>query len=191
MCCIYSFIKQPYALLLFAICAHAREFKSWIVRASRWVQCLHTRSHHWTPDPTVARYFNGKTKKCMTPSNTELHWRVYKNEPQISSKDFPKVNDPSIGVYGNVFCLDKSTWSLSFKVRIVADQKWKNRWICVHLVLGPRIRRESRVMAPEWGNHGPRMGQPWPQNGATMAPAPDVQTFSDFVSTFNLQRSAP
>ena len=44
--------------------------------ASRWVQCLHT--HHWTPDPTVTRYFNGKTKKCMgtsvmTPSNaTEL-----------------------------------------------------------------------------------------------------------------------
>ena len=31
----------------------------------------------------------------------------------------------NIGVYGNVFYLDKSTWSPSFKVRIVADQKWK------------------------------------------------------------------
>ena len=66
----------------------------------------------------------------MTPSKTELHWRVYKNEPKISSKDFPKVNDPTIsGVYGNVFCLDKSTWSPSFKVRIVADQKWKKSLI--------------------------------------------------------------
>ena len=44
--------------------------------------------------------------------------QVYKNEPKISSKDFPKVNDPTnIGVYGNVFCLDK--------VWIVAEQKGK------------------------------------------------------------------
>ena len=59
---------------------------------------------------------------------------------------FPKV-------YGNVFCLDKATRSPSFKVRIVAEQKWKNSSLFVHLVLGPRIRRESRVLAPEWGYH--------------------------------------
>ena len=60
------------------------------------------------PDPTVTRYFNGQTKKCMgtsvmTPRNTELHWRVYKNEPKISSKDFPKVNDPTISEFMATF----------------------------------------------------------------------------------------
>ena len=47
------------------------------------------------PDPTVARHFN-----------------------------FPKVNDPTIlEFYGNIFCLDKSTRSPSFKVQIVAEQE--------------------------------------------------------------------
>ena len=32
-------------------------------------------------------------------SNAELHWRVYKNETTISSKDFSKVNDPTISEF--------------------------------------------------------------------------------------------
>ena len=54
MCCIYSFIKQPYALLLFAICAHVREFTSWIVRPSAqiehtqtWARASTLRSTWW------------------------------------------------------------------------------------------------------------------------------------------------
>ena len=61
----------------------------------------------------------------MTVSNTELHWRVYKNETKIS---LPKSEwSYNIRVYGNVFCLDKTIKSIrspSFKVRIVAEKKW-------------------------------------------------------------------
>ena len=101
----------------------------------------------------------GKTKVygnvCDGP---EQHWRVYKNEDFFDN--FPKLNlsewSYNIGVYGNIFCLDKkSTRSPSFMVRQVVDQMlqmWKKiHWIFVHLVLGPRIRRESRVLAPELG----------------------------------------
>ena len=74
---------------------------------------------------------------------------------------FPKSEwSYNIGVYGSVFCLDKSTWSPSFKVRIAADQRGKNRWICVHLVsdgagakdsegvqsIGPRMRLGTYII---------------------------------------------
>ena len=79
-----------------------------------------------TPDPTVTRYFNGKTKKCMgtsvmTPSNTELMTSVQKWTQDFFERFLKSEWSYNIGVYGNVFCLDKSTWSPSFKVRIVAD----------------------------------------------------------------------
>ena len=61
----------------------------------------------------------------MTPSNTELMMSVHKLTQDFFER-FPKSEwSYNIGVYGNVFCLDKSTWSPSFKVRIVADQKYK------------------------------------------------------------------
>ena len=65
----------------------------------------------------------------MTPSNTELMTSVQKWTQDFFER-FPKSEwSYNIGVYGNVFCLDKSTWSPSFKVRIVADEKWKkNHW---------------------------------------------------------------
>ena len=119
-----------------------------------------------TPDPTVTRYFNGKTKKCMRTSVMT----PYKNEPKISSKDFPKVNDPTIPEFMATFSAWTRVpdhWVLRCGSLQIKSEK-KNRWIFVHLVLGPRIRREStvisprvgigpwirresRVLAPEWG----------------------------------------
>ena len=155
-------MKQPYALLLFTICAHVREFTRWISSERRacWVQCLHTRSHHWTPDPTVTRYFNGKTKKCMgtsmmTPNHTELHWRVYKNEPKISSKDFPKVNDPTISKFMATF----SAWIIRvpdhrvLRCGSLQIKSEKNCWFYLYTWC--------------WGKGFGGSPEYWPQNGAS------------------------
>ena len=74
---------------------NSRGADAWL--SAMLITCPYTRSHHWTPDHTVARHFNGE-------------WSY------------------NIGVYGNVFCLDKSTRSPSFMMQKVADQKlqmWK------------------------------------------------------------------
>ena len=56
-----------------------------------------------------------------------------------------------IGVYGNVFCLDKSTRSPSFKVRFVAEQKSLN--FCTSGGSGTGAKDSEGVQSI-----GPRMG---------------------------------
>ena len=77
---------------------------------------------------------------------------MYKNEPKISSKDFPKVNDPTISEFMATF----SAWIRVPGHRVLRCgslqiKSEKNCRFVVHLVLGPRIRREY-----------------WPQNGANV-----------------------
>ena len=125
--CLNSFIKQTYALLGFAI-----------------IVCTRMNS--------LAHSCMGTS--AMSPSNTELHSLTSVQKwSQDFFERFPKSEwSYNIRVYGKVFCLDMSTRSQSFKVRIVAEQKWTNRSpLTWWLVLGPRIRRESRVFGTRMG----------------------------------------
>ena len=57
----------------------------------------------------------------------EQHWITLTSVQKWTQDFFERFSKSewsyNIGVYGNVFCLDKSTRSPSFKVRIVAEQK--------------------------------------------------------------------
>ena len=96
----------------------------------------------------------------MTLSNHRITLTSVQKWTKDFFDNFPKVNNPTIlEFYGNVFCLDKtckSTRSLSFKVRIVAEQKlqlWKKSLnICTSISSGAGGQGFGR--SPEY----------WPQN---------------------------
>ena len=76
--------RRPYMLTCLQAWSHGSTLFQWGRLKSAW-------ERPWYPPPPPP------------PSNTELHWRVYRNEAKISLKDFPKVNDPTISEFMATF----------------------------------------------------------------------------------------
>ena len=84
-------------------CIHelaAAPYQTSVALMSAMLISSHTRSHHWTPDVTVA--------SVTTPEQHRITLTSVQKWTQDFFDNFPKVNDPTILLMrnGNVFCLD-------------------------------------------------------------------------------------
>ena len=91
---------------------------------------------------------------------------MYKNEPKIPSKDFPKVNDPTISEFMATF----SAWIRvpdhrvlrCGSLQIKSEKKSLN--LCTP---GPGAGAKDSGGSPEyWPQNGAGSPEYWPQNGA-------------------------